>query len=123
MKIEVSNGEIIDKLTILEIKLEKIRDEKKLTNIRKEHEILSVAAQNIIERTDPLYQKLYEINQKLWDIEDLCREFERKKDFGPSFIDAVRKVYVFNDERAHIKKLINEKTGSDLMEEKSYKKY
>jgi hypothetical protein len=123
MKIEVSNGEIIDKLTILEIKLEKITDEEKLTNIRKEHAILSESAQLILDRADPLYQKLYEINRKLWDIEDRCREFESKKDFGPEFIATVRKVYVFNDERADIKKRINVKTGSDLTEEKSYEKY
>jgi len=123
MKIEVSNGEIIDKLTILEIKLEKIKEEEKLRNIRKEHEVLSAAALTILKKTDPLYLKLRDINLKLWEIEDLCRAFEMNKDFGPAFIDTVRKVYVYNDERAHIKKRINIQTGSDLVEEKSYKDY
>lgn len=123
MKIEVSNGEIIDKLTILEIKLQKIRDKEKLANIRKEHEILSAVALKILKKTDPLFRKLHDINLKLWDIEDRCRAFEEKKDFGQAFIDTVRKVYVCNDERARIKKQINLQTGSDLIEEKSYKEY
>ena len=123
MKIEVSHGEIIDKLTIIEIKLNRIKDKNKLLNIQKEYEDLNKAASRILKKTDPLYQKLFEVNSKLWDIEDLCREFERKKDFGKEFIHTVRQVYLNNDERSRIKNEINLKTGSSLVEEKSYEEY
>jgi len=123
MKIEVSHGEIIDKLTIIEIKLNRIKDENKLLNIQKEYEILNKAASGILKKTDPLYQQLFEVNSKLWDIEDLCREFERKKDFGEEFIQTVRQVYLNNDERSRIKNKINLRTGSSLVEEKSYEEY
>ena len=123
MKIEVSNGEIIDKLTIIEIKLQRIKDEQKLTNIRKESILLNEAAKKIIEKSDPLYKKLLEVNSSLWDIEDQCRDYERNKDFGDEFIHTVRQVYIYNDERSRIKKEINIKTGSDIIEEKSYEEY
>ena len=123
MQIEVSNGEIIDKLTILEIKLEKISDKQKLENIRHEYDILIKVAHTILDKNDPLYKDMKEINLQLWDIEDQCRDFERKKDFGEAFIDTVRKVYINNDERARLKKEINLKTGSGLTEEKSYQAY
>ena len=123
MKIEVAHGEIIDKLTIIEIKLNRIKDKNKLLNIQKEYEDLNKAASRILKKTDPLYQKLFEVNSKLWDIEDLCREFERKKDFGKEFIHTVRQVYLNNDERSRIKNEINLKTGSSLVEEKSYEEY
>ncbi len=123
MKIEVSNGEIMDKLSILEIKLQKIRDDEKLINVRNEFLSLKKPASKIIDLSDESYKALVEVNSKLWDIEDLCREYERKKDFGEDFIQTVRRVYVLNDERARIKKEINIKTGSDLIEEKSYKDY
>ena len=123
MKIEVSNGEIIDKLSIIEIKLERIKDENKLENIRKEFQVLDEAAKRILKKSDPLYKKLLKVNMSLWDIEDQCRDYERKKDFGEGFIDTVRQVYVLNDERSRIKKEINLKTGSDIVEEKSYEEY
>lgn len=123
MKIEVSNGEIVDKLTIIEIKLEKIKDEEKLVNIRNEFEVLDKATKDILDREDPLYKKLKEVNQRLWDIEDQCRDYERNKDFGEGFIHTVRQVYINNDERSEIKKKINEQTGSQIVEEKSYEKY
>jgi len=123
MKIEVSNGEIIDKLTIIEIKLERIRDEVKLKNLRKEHEILSNASSSIIGRNDPLYQALYRVNCDLWDIEDRIRELEKRKDFGETFIATARSVYFNNDKRSEIKRQINLKTSSGLIEEKSYEKY
>lgn len=123
MKIEVSNGEIVDKLTILEIKLEKVKNEIKLKNIRHEYEILSESATQILTKEDPLYKQLKEVNSKLWDIEDQCREYERQKDFGEGFIYTVRQVYINNDERSRIKKKINEQTGSQLVEEKSYEDY
>ena len=123
MKIEVSNGEIIDKLTIIEIKLERIANKEKLANLQKEHEVLSQAAKSIISTEDELYRALYDINCKLWDIEDTIRELERNKDFGTKFIETARAVYFNNDQRSEIKKQINHKTGSNLVEEKSYKKY
>jgi hypothetical protein len=123
MKIEVSNGEIVDKLTIIEIKLERIPDESKLINLRKEYSVLEKAVKKIISKDDPLYLKLYEINCKLWDIEDRIRDMEKAKDFEDKFIAIARSVYFTNDERSIIKKQINEKTGSGLVEEKSYKDY
>ena len=123
MKIEVSNGELVDKLSILEIKLNKIQDKEKLKNIRKEYSLLEKAANLIIKRDDPLYRKLLDINKKLWDIEDRIRELEKNKDFGTDFIETARMVYVNNDLRAKIKQEINHKTNSDLFEEKSYEDY
>lgn len=123
MKIEVSNGEIIDKLTIIEIKLERISDKAKLANLDKEYQVLNQAAVKILSKDDDLYKALYTINCKLWDIEDKIRDLERNKDFGQEFIETARAVYFQNDKRAEIKKKINEKTGSSLVEEKSYQKY
>jgi hypothetical protein len=123
MKIEVSNGEIIDKLTIIEIKLDRIKDAKKLANLQKEYTVLNEAAKSIISREDELYKKLYEINCSLWDIEDTIRELERSKNFGSTFIETARAVYFNNDIRAELKKQINLKTGSNLVEEKSYEQY
>jgi hypothetical protein len=123
MKIEVSNGEIVDKLTILQIKLERIKDEAKLQNVKKEYDILTGIVEKILDREDPLYKALYDINGKLWDIEDRIRELEKQQDFGQEFIDVARSVYINNDERAAIKRDINKQTGSDLFEEKSYEEY
>ena len=123
MKIEVSNGEIIDKLTILEIKLGKIEDPKKRRNIEKEYRLLREAAAGILPQNDPLYQQLKDVNRQLWDIEDRIRDLERNNDFGEVFIETARSVYQQNDLRANLKRRINEKTGSGLMEEKSYKPY
>jgi len=123
MKIEVSNGEIVDKLTILQIKLERIKDPAKLQNVRKEYDELEGIVDKILGREDPLYKALYEINGKLWDIEDRIRELEKAKDFGQEFIDVARSVYINNDQRAAIKRDINSKTGSELFEEKSYEDY
>lgn len=123
MKIEVSNGEIIDKLTIVSIKLERIHDRAKRENLQKEYEVLKEAAGSIMTTEDPLYRALYEVNCKLWDIEDRIRDFERKKDFGAGFISVAREVYFNNDKRSEIKKEINIRTSSGLTEEKSYGKY
>lgn len=124
MKIEVSNGEIIDKLTILSIKMDNITDEKKLENIRKEYLLLKEAANKIgITGENELYRRLLTVNKKLWDIEDKIRDCERDKDFGEKFIELARSVYITNDERSRIKKEINKETGSELTEEKSYKEY
>ncbi|MEI6679421.1 MAG: DUF6165 family protein [Mariniphaga sp.] len=123
MKIEVSNGEIVDKLTIVEIKTERIKDQAKLTNLHKEYEILNDAVALIIDKKNSLYIDLYNINNQLWDIEDHIRDLERNKDFGDDFIQTARSVYVINDKRSDVKRSINELTGSNLTEEKSYEKY
>lgn len=123
MKIEVSNGEIIDKLTIIRIKLERIKEEAKLINLRKEHHELAEASVAIITEDNPLYIDLYNVNCELWDIEDRIRDLERNKDFGSEFIKMARAVYFTNDRRSEIKRSINLTTGSGLIEEKSYEKY
>jgi hypothetical protein len=123
MKIEVSNGEIIDKLTIIQIKLERIEDKAKLINLQKEYNELINATSSILATTDPLYIALYEVNSELWDIEDRIRDLERKRDFGEEFISTARAVYFKNDKRSDIKREINIRTSSGLIEEKSYEKY
>jgi hypothetical protein len=123
MKIEVSNGEIIDKLTIIQIKLERIKDKAKLINLKNEYDELISISDSIISTSDPLYIALYEINCELWDIEDHIRDLERNKDFGDDFISTARAVYFKNDTRSRIKRDINLKTSSGLIEEKSYEKY
>ncbi|HLN21613.1 MAG TPA: DUF6165 family protein [Bacteroidales bacterium] len=123
MKIEVSNGEIIDKLTIIQIKLERITDPEKLNNLHKEFKILSEAASSVLKTDDPLYKALYDVNCELWEIEDRIRDLERNRDFGDEFIETARSVYYRNDKRSEIKREINLKTSSGLIEEKSYGKY
>jgi hypothetical protein len=123
MKIEVSNGEIIDKLTIIQIKLKRIKDKAKLANLEKEYNELIEASSSIIGTSDPLYMSLYDVNCELWDIEDHIRDLERKKDFGIDFISTARSVYIKNDRRSELKREINIKTSSGLIEEKSYEKY
>jgi hypothetical protein len=119
MKIEVSDGEIVDKFTILKIKKEKVSDSKSLEFINREYFYLK----NIIKKfniSDDLIESLYEINKKLWDIEDKIRIKERDNDFGINFINLARSVYITNDERAKIKKEINIKTKSNFREIKNY---
>ncbi|MFT5761427.1 MAG: gamma-glutamylcyclotransferase (GGCT)/AIG2-like uncharacterized protein YtfP [Polaribacter sp.] len=129
MKIEVSNGEIIDKYTILEIKLSKIKDAKKLVNIQHEYNTLTPDVKSIYgdvkdeKQLEKLQNDLLEVNKKLWKIEDDIRECERANDFGKTFIDLARAVYYVNDDRSIVKKEINIFTGSDLVEEKSYEEY
>jgi hypothetical protein len=123
MKIEVSNGEIIDKLTIIQIKLERITEKEKLVNLKKEYDSLFISASSIISLNDPLYIELYKVNCELWDIEDKIRDLERNKNFGEDFISTARAVYFKNDLRSKLKREINIKTSSGLIEEKSYGKY
>ena len=127
MKVEVSNGELLDKLTILELKLSNISDVKKLTNIQKEHDELNPLAGQLFdsygEELKNLYKQLAEINSELWTIEDDIRECERNKDFGSDFVCRARAVYFTNDKRSEIKKSINLLTGSGFVEEKSYEDY
>lgn len=123
MKIEVSNGEIVDKLTIIMIKLERISDKAKIENLTKEYIVLDEAVEKIISKEEKLFKDLLEVNTELWEIEDNIRDLERKKDFGAEFIETARSVYFKNDLRSEIKREINLKTGSGLIEEKSYEKY
>lgn len=120
MQIEVSNGEILDKFSILELKKRYIQDPEKRKNIQKEHEILGRYACSILPLEHPLYQKLFEVNQKLWHIEEDLRLFEQKKQFDERFVELARAVYQTNDLRADLKKQINQLTRSTLTEEKSY---
>lgn len=129
MKIEVSNGEIIDKLTILEIKLKEISDPEKLANIQKEYDSLKSVVDHIYNEVDDyreltvLHEDLFNVNKTLWNIEDMIRECERKESFGEDFIELARSVYYTNDDRSDVKKKINLLTGSLFVEEKSYESY
>ncbi len=124
MKVEVSNGEVVDKITILQIKEAKIVDEIKLNNIRKELQLLTKSFQEqsaLVEQE--LITQLYQINLSLWEIEDQLRVKEINKQFDQEFIDLARSVYFTNDKRAAIKKQINITTASEVVEEKHYVKY
>ena len=127
MKVEVSNGELLDKLSILELKLKNIKDDKKLINIKNEHAGLSPLCNNLFNNYGnelrSLYAKLSEINAELWKIEDNIRECERNKDFGDEFVRLARAVYFTNDKRSDVKKSINLLTESGFVEEKSYEDY
>jgi len=124
--VPVSLGEVVDKITILEIKNERISDAAKLVNIRKELDMLNeVVAREISDaaKLAPLQAKLKAINEELWVIEDDIRDKERSKSFDEEFIRLARSVYVTNDRRAAAKREINEQFGSALIEEKSYAAY
>ena len=124
--VEVSVGELLDKISILEIKKEKIKDAEKLKFINNEHSILKNQLDENIksdEKLNNLYQSLKEINSKLWVIEDDKRQCEKEKDFGEKFIKLSRDVHFLNDERAKIKLEINNHTGSTIKEIKEYTSY
>ena len=128
--VPVSVGEIFDKLSILQIKEQKISDPTKLGNVKNEIKELKksildfkIDEQSYSKLLNILKAKLFETNSKLWDIEDALRELENKKIFELEFISLARQVYITNDERAEIKKEINKLTGSNIIEEKHYSKY
>ena len=124
--VEVSIGELLDKISILEIKLEKIKDPQKLKFITNEHSILKNQLDNNVESNDKLnelFQSLKEINTRLWKIEDDKRQCEKDKDFGEKFIKLSRDVHFLNDDRAKIKLEINNFTGSTIKEIKEYTNY
>jgi hypothetical protein len=125
MKLEVSIGEAIDKMTILDIKKKNITNPDKQANVIKENDyIVNELRQNgYINLCWDEIIELREINQTLWDIEDKIREKESKKQFDSEFIELARSVYITNDERFEVKKRINEKCNSNFKEEKSYAKY
>ena len=120
--VPISLGELYDKITILEIKIGNINDTEKLVNVINEYKELKSIAEKYEIDVD-LYNRLREVNQKIWDIEDGIRNEERNKDYGEDFIQLAREVYFNNDKRAEIKKEINLKYGSQIIEEKSYAKY
>lgn len=123
MEIEVSIGEIVDKLSILHIKKSNIKDKSKLINIEKEHKYLyDIVFEKLNIEIDD-FNKLVEINTKLWKIEDDIRDKESSKEFDDIFTELARNVYFTNDTRADIKKEINIKYGSIFIEEKSYSDY
>ena len=125
MEIMVSVGEVLDKISILDIKKNKITDVNKLKNIIFEYshlvEIIQNKYEGILNTSE--YEKLYDVNLKLWDVEDEIRIKELNKNFEQEFIELARSVYFLNDKRAEIKKDINLKHDSKIIEEKSYEKY
>ena len=123
---EISPGELLDKISILEIKIEKIKDKNSLYEINKEYKILKNAQNSKIETTDKiekLFKEIKEINTNLWDIEDKLRICEKNKDFGKNFTELARKVYLNNDKRSKIKLQINKILGSNIREIKQYVNY
>jgi hypothetical protein len=126
VQIDISYGELLDKISILEIKLERILEPAKLENVSRELSILNRAWINSpVDRcaVEDERLSLKSINETLWVIEDDIRDKEAHKSFNQEFIDLARSVYKTNDERARLKRFINEKLGSSLKEEKSYQSY
>ena len=126
ISVEVSPGELVDKITILEIKLKRIEDADKLANVKLEWETLCAARDEAFEPSNELERlsaELKQANERLWQIEDDIRDCERNKDFGDAFVELARGVYMTNDKRARLKREINELLGSSLIEEKSYASY
>ena len=125
INIPISPGELLDKITILEIKCEHITDATKLANVKTELDLLGTIWNNTSQSSEleDLKQELHENNQTLWDIEDKIRIKESNKEFDQVFIELARSVYIQNDKRAETKKKINLKLGSEIVEEKSYADY
>ena len=126
MQVPVSPGEVLDKITILEIKSERMTDPEKLANVRAELALLQKTwAENIrdTETIRSLHEQLKEINETLWQIEDDIRDKERAREFDDRFIELARAVYVTNDKRSEVKKELNLHLGSGIIEEKSYQDY
>jgi len=126
IRVPVSVGELVDKITILEIKCERISDASKLKNVRRELDALQAVRGHEVETSKALTRatrELRRVNEALWEIEDAIREQERRGDFGERFVELARSVYRQNDERARLKREIAQLTGSALTEEKSYAPY
>jgi hypothetical protein len=126
MQIEVSPGELIDKLTILEIKLDRIGDAETRRNVEAEHVVVHAAYEAhvpVSATLAALIDKLHEVNLRLWTIEDDIRDCERRHEFGPTFVALARSVYLSNDRRSELKREINALLGSKLREEKTYTVY
>jgi uncharacterized protein YukE len=126
IRVPVSPGEVLDKITILEIKSERMSDPEKVANVRRELALLqetwskSVAEDDVVRE---LHTQLKEINEALWEIEDDIRDKERAREFDPRFIELARSVYFTNDRRSEVKKQLNLHLGSQIIEEKSYQDY
>ena len=123
---EVSAGELLDKISILEIKLEKVKGKTNQEEINKEYKILKEVQSSSIEVTEKLkilFQEIKEVNLNLWNVEDKLRICEKNKDFGQNFIKLARDVYLINDKRSKIKSKINEVSGSNIQEIKQYVDY
>ncbi|MBI1986362.1 MAG: hypothetical protein HYW28_13985 [Rhodospirillales bacterium] len=126
LSVEISPGELIDKITILEIKRERMTDTAKLKNVEHEWTTLTAARDSAVKPSvelDRLAAELKQVNERLWEIEDDIRDCERRKDFGRKFVELARGVYMNNDRRSEIKRAINRLLGSRLTEEKSYAAY
>ncbi len=126
LQVEVSPGELIDKITILEIKADRIADPDKLANVHRELRSLTATREEAVDTSpelDGFTAELRRINERLWEIEDDIRDCERNSDFGERFIELARAVYRTNDRRAAAKRSINELLGSELVEEKDYADY
>ncbi len=124
MKIDVSTGEVVDKVTILSIKLEKITDRRKTDNVQLEYDLLIAEMEKLgITPESPEFIELKEVNLRIWDIEDRIRKLEAAGDFGEEFIRCARGVYMQNDRRAAMKRKISMQTDSMIMEEKEYTEY
>ena len=132
MNIEISNGELLDKITILKIKLIKIKDVDKQKHLMKEHDLLVAKMMVLTDSFDnkddegeylKLFDQLFSVNEKLWRIEDQIREKESKNIFDKDFIELARSIYFVNDVRSKIKKSINELTKSNIVEVKQYSRY
>jgi len=126
INIPISCGELVDKLTILQIKKIKIKEKNKLEQVNKEYEYLMKTYSDILKKfpnLNEMYDRLYQVNLKLWEIEDKVRMCEKNDKFNRYFIDLARKVYQTNDVRFAIKNEINEYLNSDIKEQKSYEQY
>ncbi|HEX9081554.1 MAG TPA: hypothetical protein VF768_04695 [Holophagaceae bacterium] len=126
VNLPVSWGEVVDKVTILDIKLSRLTESTKRQNVQHEREVLDPWYRRALAArpgVSDLARALRDVNESLWDIEDAIRDCERKKDFGPTFIDLARSVYRHNDRRAALKRELNLLLDSDLVEEKSYTPY
>jgi transcriptional regulator of nitric oxide reductase len=126
IQVPVSPGEVLDKITILEIKSERITDPAKVANVRRELELLGASWKQAVtddETVKRIHTELKSINEALWEIEDDIRDKERAREFDERFIELARSVYVTNDQRANAKKELNLYLGSEIVEEKSYQDY
>ena len=126
IQVPVSPGEVLDKITILEIKSERISEPDKLANVQRELELLQASwldSVNVDDTVHRIHDELKSINEALWEIEDDIRDKERAKEFDQRFIELARSVYVTNDQRANAKKELNVYLGSEIVEEKSYQDY
>ena len=126
IQVPVSPGEVLDKITILEIKSERIDDAAKVANVKRELELLSASWHAAVDEDDTvqrIHSELKTINEALWEIEDDIRDKEKAREFDQVFIDLARAVYVTNDQRANAKKELNLYLGSEIVEEKSYQDY